>query len=138
MEPGRDVSLLAGLRRDIEDRWAGCPTCRIIAPSQANLPPYNPPVPEFPFQYVCSDFFQLKGSTYLVTVDRLTGWPDICCMVGSLRGSKGLTLMLRNLFMTFGIPEELASDGGPKFAAGEMQIFLNTYDVHHTTCQSEG
>ena len=39
-----------GLRRDIEDRRAGCPTCRIIAPSQANLPPYDPPVPEFPFQ----------------------------------------------------------------------------------------
>ena len=52
-------------------------------------------------------------------------------MVGSLRGSKGLTSMLRDLFMTFGIPEELASDGGPEFAAAETRKFLNTYDVHH-------
>ena len=120
-----------GLHRDIENRRAKCPTCRIVAPSQANLPPYDPPVPEFPFQYVCSDFFQLKGSTYLVTVDRLTGWPDVRRMAGSLRGSKGLTSMLRDLFMTFGIPEELASDGGPEFTAAETKKFLDTYDVHH-------
>ena len=88
-----------GLCRDIEDRWARCPTCRIIAPLQANLPLYDPPVPEFPFQYFCSDFFQLKGSTYLVTIDRLTAWPDVRCIAGSLRGSEGLTSMLRDLFM---------------------------------------
>ena len=45
--------------------------------------------------------------------------------------------MLRDLFMTFGIPEELASDGCPEFTAAEMQKFLNTYDVHHRR-SSEG
>ena len=39
--------------------------------------------------------------------------------------------MLRDLFMTFGIPEELASDGGPEFTAAETKKFLDTYDVHH-------
>ena len=47
-----------------------------------------------------------------------------------MRGSKGLTSMLRDLFMTFGIPEELASDGGPEFTAAETQKFLNTTGGH--------
>ena len=120
-----------GLRQDIETIRSKCTTCRVVAPSQAKLPPHPPPEPEYPFQEVCSDFFQLEGSTYLVTVDRLTGWPDVRQMGGNLRGARGLTSMLRNLFGTFGIPEELTSDGGPEFTAGETQKFFKTYDIHH-------
>ena len=38
---------------------------------------------------------------------------------------------LRGVFSTFGIPEELASDGGPEFTAAETQEFLKNWQVHH-------
>ena len=120
-----------GLSVDIEKRRKSCRTCREIAPSLPNLPPHTPEDPEFPFQEVCSDYFKLEGSTYLVTVDRLTGWPDVRQTSNGLGGAKGLKTLLRDLFGTFGIPESLTTDGGPEFSSGETKKFLKTYDVSH-------
>ena len=72
-----------------------------------------------------------KGIPYLVTVDRLTGWADVQRAKHSESGGAGLVKILRNLFITFGIPEELASDGGPEFVSGEVQKFLSRYGVRH-------
>ena len=38
---------------------------------------------------------------------------------------------LREIFVTFGIPEELASDGGPEFIAIETTAFLKSWGVSH-------
>ena len=35
------------------------------------------------------------------------------------------------MFATFGVPEELSSDGGPEFAAGETELFLKKWGVRH-------
>ena len=67
----------------------------------------------------------------MVTVDRLTGWPDVRRAKYSESGGAGLVKILRNLFITFGIPEELASDGGPEFVSGEVQKFLGRYGIRH-------
>ena len=40
-------------------------------------------------------------------------------------------MCLRELFQTFGIPEELASDGGTEFMSHEVQSFLKRYGVKH-------
>ena len=52
-------------------------------------------------------------------------------MGGHLRGAPGLVSLLRDLFSTFGIPEELATDGGTEFMASETQKFLKSYGIHH-------
>jgi hypothetical protein len=38
---------------------------------------------------------------------------------------------LKMLFITFGIPEELASDGGPQFVVYDTRDFLVRYGMHH-------
>ena len=38
---------------------------------------------------------------------------------------------LREIFVTFGIPVELASDGGPGFVASETQNFLKSWGISH-------
>ena len=38
---------------------------------------------------------------------------------------------LREVFVTFGVPEELTSDGGPQFTAGKTQEFLKSWGVYH-------
>ena len=35
------------------------------------------------------------------------------------------------MFVTFGIAEELSSDGGPEFMAGATETFLRNWGVHH-------
>jgi hypothetical protein len=46
-------------------------------------------------------------------------------------GADGLVKRLRETFVTFDIPEELTSDGGPQFTAGKTQEFLKTLGVQH-------
>ena len=61
-------------------------------------------------------------------MDRYTYWPVV---ERASQGASGLISTLRRYFSTFGIAEELASDGGPEFTASAPQKFLETWGVHH-------
>ena len=39
-------------------------------------------------------------------------------------GAEDLVKRLHETFVTFGIPEELTSDGGPQFTAGKTKTFF--------------
>ena len=120
-----------GISNDIERIRASCKVCIENAPSNPKLPPHEPPVLDYPFQKIVADYMSLNGIPYLVTVDRLTGWPDVRRSKHVDSGSGGLVKMLRDLFTTFGIPEEVTTDGGPEFTSGEVFKFLKKYGVKH-------
>ena len=44
----------------------------------------------------------------------------------STSGAQGLKAALRQVFARFGVPEEIASDGGPEFVAQETKNFLDS------------
>ena len=50
---------------------------------------------------------------------------------GPSSGGKGLCRALRQLFSTFGVPEEITSDGGPEFTSNEVATLLKTWGVKH-------
>lgn len=52
-------------------------------------------------------------------------------MQQSIGGSEGLVKTLREIFVTHGIAEEMASDGGPEFTATVTKQFLRNWGVHH-------
>ena len=120
-----------------------CMPCEEIAPSQPNPPPTPIVDPVYPFQQVCSDYFKHNGHNYLVMVDRYSGWPTVYRLSG---GSLPLIKKLREVFVTFGIPEELASDGGPEFASADTAAFFRDWGVKwrlssvanpHSNCRAE-
>ena len=117
-----------GITADIERTRLNCSACNKITPSQPSAPPQNIQCPSFPFQMISADFFSYKGKSYLVIVDRYSNWPII---ERSSDGSKGLVDSLRRTFSTFGIPDELASDGGTEFTAQTTKKFLNDWGIHH-------
>jgi len=80
-----------------------------------------------------ADFFEYGGRHYLVVGDRLSGWVEVLSSTAgtNLGGSSGLVRHLRSFFATFGVPEELSSDGGPEFIAGETENFLRLWGVRH-------
>ena len=65
---------------------------------------------------------------YLVVVDRYSNWPIV---ERSSNGADGIISCLRQTFSTFGIPEELSTDGGPEFTATSTKKFLLDWGVHH-------
>lgn len=117
-----------GITHDIHQTRATCSICNRMAPSQAALPPTQPTPSEYPFQCICLDYFHYKGHSYLVIVDRYTNWPIV---EKAKEGSRGLVDVLRRTFATYGIPDELASDGGPEFTAHDTTKFLQDWRVHH-------
>ena len=46
-------------------------------------------------------------------------------------GATGLIACLRRVFSTYGIADELSSDGGPEFTATTTQTFLKQWGAHH-------
>ena len=46
-------------------------------------------------------------------------------------GAQGLINVLRQTFATYGIPDELSSDGGPEFVAHTTRQFLHHWGIHH-------
>ena len=123
-----------GISNDIDEARAKCRTCHRNAPSQAKLPPMEPRIPKSPFEMIYADYCKLQGKNYLIIGDRLSGWTEVFRIkVGSpTAGSKGLCEALRHVFVTFGVPDDLSSDGGPEFSAMETKDFLNRWGVKHT------
>ena len=117
-----------GITTDIYAVRADCSYCNQMAPSQAALPPTSPIIAAYPFQCICADYFHYQGVNYLVIVDRYSNWPIV---EKAQDGSQGLIAVLRRTFATYGIPDELSSDGGPEFVAHTTRSFLSDWGVHH-------
>ena len=94
----------------------------------------EPRIPKSPFEMIYADYCKLQGKNYLIIGDRLSGWTEVFrTKSGSpTAGSKGLCEALRHVFVTFGVPDDLSSDGGPEFSAMETKDFLDRWGVKHT------
>ena len=120
-----------GMTLDIQEVRSKCRECNRNAPSQAPLPCEPASPPSTPFEQIFADFFEFGGHHYLIVGDRLSGWSEIFATpTGSAwSGARGLIACLRSHFATFGVPEELSSDGGPEFSASVTKEFLNKWGV---------
>ena len=117
-----------GMTPAISYMRAQCTACNRIAPSQPNAPPTPPVMPVYPFQCLATDYFDYAGHHYLVAVDRYSNWPIV---EESSSGTEGLITVLRRTFVTYGISEELTSDGGSEFTSHAAQKFLTNWGVRH-------
>jgi hypothetical protein len=122
-----------GMTEDIHKARAACVYCIRNAPSQASLPSTPATPPSTPFEQIFADFFECSGHHYLVVGDRLSGWSEIFGSPSgtSQAGASGLVRHLRSFFSIFGVPEELARDGGPEFTASLTREFLTCWGVGH-------
>ena len=116
------------ITKDIEAIRVNCTVCNRISPSQPHAPATELQYAEYPFQLICADYFSYRGKSYLVIVDRYSNWPII---EKGADGSKGLINCLRETFSTYGIPDEIATDGGLEFTSHVTQQFLSDWGVKH-------
>ena len=117
-----------GMTPAINETRLRCSSCNRMAPSQCSAPPTPPIQPQYPFQCVCADFFHYAGYNYLVIVDRYSNWPIV---EKAADGAQGLISSLRRAFATYGICDELSSDGGPEFTSIATSAFLRNWGVNH-------
>ena len=117
-----------GMYTDIVAKRNSCLVCHSIAPSQPDMPPITQEQPLYPFQHICSDYFQLHGHHFCLIVDRYSGWINIHSGGG---GSKWLVEIFHKLFQDVGIAETLTTDGGTTYMSEAFQECLKKYGVSH-------
>ena len=118
------------LSKDIDMKRKRCQACETNMPSHQSISAEIPTLPEGPFQQLCMDYFQLGGKNYLVTADHFSGWPNVRETPTHL-GFDGPSLVrgCRELFATFGVAEEISSDGGPQFVSGAFKKFAKDWGM---------
>ena len=77
------------------------------------------------------DYFFIEGCPYFVTADCFRGWPCIYDFKGNHTPSNVLIDICRELFINYGVPEEISSDGGPQFTSSSFQIFMKNWGIKH-------
>ncbi|XP_068198886.1 uncharacterized protein [Antennarius striatus] len=129
----RAIVYWPGMSEGIRATRYRCADCNRNAPSHTATPPLPSSPPSTPFEAVFAYFFDYGGRHYLVVGDCLSGWVEVLCSTAGtdMGGSAGLVHHLRSFFGSFGIPEELSSDGGPEFMAGQTQDFLRLWNVEY-------
>ncbi len=120
----RDHFFWPGLDAAVRQIRLQCRQCNENAPSQHSEPPVITPPPDVPFQQTAADLFDLEGHSFLAFADRLSGWLEVERLT-STSFAKVRPALLR-WFSTFGVPEEIATDGGSPFKGSE---FLKKWDV---------
>ncbi|KAK3855471.1 hypothetical protein Pcinc_038132 [Petrolisthes cinctipes] len=120
-----------GIDRDIENIVSGCSRCRPLLPSHPNEPLWqDSDRPERVFESVSADYFHVAGRTYLVYIDRLSGWPHVtACPCHA--SADHLIRVLRSVFADTGVPVILRTDGGPQFTSSSVRRFLARWGVEH-------
>lgn len=119
-----------GMNADIQNKRSSCQRCNDIAPSRPKEPLIRPPQPDHPFQQVVTDLFHMAGHTYIIFADRFSGWTEVAPLKTSSNATAVINI-LRRYFATFGVPQELSSDGGPPFESNEFNTFLKNWGINH-------
>ena len=125
-----------GMAAAIRNTRHTCQRCSELAPSQCKESLCLAPPPAYPFQKICMDYFELGGHSYLCSADRFSGWITIYHFPQSAT-SRQLISICRASFTSYGVSEELSSDGGPQFTSHEFQQFLHDWGVYHRLSSAE-
>lgn len=119
-----------GIDADIEGKVKACHDCKRVSntPPTAPLQPWS--WPTRPWQRLHVDYAEHQGQYFFVLTDAHSKWPEIFAMTKTTT-EKTITI-LRHLFSSYGLPEEIVSDNGPQFTSDLFADFLQQNGIKHT------
>ena len=88
-------------------------------------------LPDYPWQKVGMDLFELKGHTYLIIIDNYSRWIEVSPLQKTNSGN--IVNNCKSVFSRNGIPELLISDNGLQFISKVFLDFSNRFGFVHLT-----
>ena len=88
-------------------------------------------LPDYPWQIVGTDLFELKGTRYLITVDYFSCYAEVTKL--TFTTSSSVITALKAIFSRHGLPEVVRSDNGPQLSSHDFLRFANAYNFYHVT-----
>ncbi len=119
-----------GISMQLKQKVQSCQICSKVA-RPAREPLITTPLPQFPWQKVGTDLFELKGIHYLLTVDYFSRYPEVTKLTTTT--SSAVIAGLKAAFSRHGIPEVVRSDNGPQYSSHEFAMFADSYGFKHVT-----
>ena len=117
-----------GMDTDIESVAKSCVSCKAVksAPQEAPLHPWVWPTE--PWKHIHVDFAgPFQGKMFFLVIDAHSKWPEIFRMSSTtVQETIGV---LRRIFASFGLPDQLVSDNGPQFTAREFADFVSANGI---------
>ena len=78
-------------------------------------------LPDYPWQRIGTDLFTLDGTTYLLTTDYFSRYPEVIKLTTTTSAS--IIAALKSIFSRYGIPERVVSDNGLQYSSQEFSDF---------------
>ena len=119
-----------GISKQLNDFVSQCPECSRDAPPQKE-PLITSILPDYPWQRIATDIFELDGAIYLVINDYFSRFPEVI----KLKSTTSCSIIdsLKTLFARYGIPEVVRSNNGPQYSSAEFAEFATKYGFMHVT-----
>ena len=88
-------------------------------------------LPEYPWQVVGTDLFEINGTHFVLTVDYFSRYPEVIQLTSTT--SAAVIRALKSVFARHRIPETVQSDNGPQYSSQEFAQFASSYEFKHVT-----
>ncbi|KAL0175063.1 hypothetical protein M9458_031031, partial [Cirrhinus mrigala] len=116
-----------GMSTEIQNMDKRSTVCQQLMPKNQKEPLKPHKLPELPWYKLGVDIFELKGQSFLLTVDYFSKYQEVqqildkaaCAVVGKLKA----------VFARHGIPKEIISDHVP-FASAEVRQFAKDWGIN--------
>ena len=82
-------------------------------------------LPEYTWQVLATDLFELKADHYLLVSDYFSRYLEVVRLKTTT--STSIIRALKMIFSQYGIPEVLRSDNGLQYASKEFEEFAKSY-----------
>jgi len=125
------------LFKDTKKYVRACDSCQIMGqPNHRDEMPLNPQVTLEPFERWALDFIgpinppSNQRVYILVCIDYMTKWVEAKALLKA-NEEPVLTFLFEEIFVRFGLPRELVTDGGPPFNSHGFKDTLQKYHIKH-------
>ena len=125
----REVMYWPSMTADLTEAVKRCHVCQETQDAQTKEPLMTYPVPQYPWQVVAADCFEIKGRNYVVVVDVYSDFIEVADL-GDMT-TNTLIVKLKQIFATHGVPAIFISDNGPNLASTEFVKFSRDWDFEH-------
>ncbi len=120
-----------GVSSQVAQMVQQCPEC-----AKNSTPPKEPlltsPLPDFSWQVIGTDLFELEGKQYLLIVDYFSRFPEVIQLKSTT--SAAVISQLKSVFARHGIPETVQSDNEPQMHHWNLLSLLTPMSL--TTLQA--
>ena len=114
-----------------------CHTCNEIAPQQQKEPLILTPLPQYPFQQIFTDYFEITAHHYLSVVDRFSGWLNIYHYPPHKAIADTPINTCQTIFISYGIPEEMSTEGIVYSYLKTLMVFIADTGAKVSVCSLE-